>query len=35
MGSATLYQLAQRGKRVLGIEQFGIVHDMGSSHGVT
>ena len=35
MGSAALYQLAQRGKRVLGIEQFGIVHDKGSSHGVT
>ena len=35
MGSATLYQLAQRGKRALGIEQFGIAHDMGSSHGVT
>ena len=35
MGSATLYQLAQRGKRVLGIEQFGIAHDKGSSHGVT
>ena len=35
MGSATLYQLAKRGKRVLGIEQFGIAHDKGSSHGVT
>ncbi|MCY3638052.1 MAG: FAD-dependent oxidoreductase, partial [Chloroflexi bacterium] len=35
MGSATLYQLAQRGKRALGIEQFGIAHDQGSSHGVT
>lgn len=35
MGSATLYQLAQRGKRALGIEQFGIAHDKGSSHGVT
>ena len=35
MGSAALYQLARRGKRVLGIEQFGIAHDMGSSHGVT
>ena len=35
MGSATLHQLAQRGKRVLGIEQFGIAHDMGSSHGIT
>ena len=35
MGSAALYQLAQRGKRVLGIEQFEIAHDQGSSHGVT
>ena len=35
MGSAALYQLARRGKRALGIERFGIAHDMGSSHGVT
>ena len=35
MGSATLYELAKRGKRVLGIEQFGIAHELGSSHGVT
>ncbi len=35
MGSAALYQLSRRGKRVLGIERFGIAHDMGSSHGVT
>ena len=35
MGSATLFQLAQRGKRALGIEQFDIAHDMGSSHGIT
>ena len=35
MGSAALYQLAQRGKRVLGIEQFDIAHELGSSHGVT
>lgn len=35
MGSATLYQLALRGKRALGIEQFGIAHENGSSHGVT
>lgn len=33
MGSATLYHLAQRGKRVLGIEQFNSPHDQGSSHG--
>lgn len=35
MGSATCYQLARRGKRVLGIERFDIPHDMGSSHGYT
>ncbi len=33
MGSATCYELARRGKRVLGIEQFDIPHDLGSSHG--
>ena len=35
MGSATLYQLARRGLNVLGIEQFDIPHEMGSSHGLT
>lgn len=35
MGSATCYSLAQRGKRVLGIERFGIPNGMGSSHGYT
>jgi sarcosine oxidase len=35
MGSATAYQLARRGKRVLGLEQFSIPHTMGSSHGYT
>ncbi|HET6473086.1 MAG TPA: N-methyl-L-tryptophan oxidase [Pseudomonadales bacterium] len=35
MGSATLDQLARRGARVLGIEQFGIPHDLGSSGGDT
>jgi len=35
MGSAALCHLAQRGHRVLGIEQFGIPHEMGSSHGFT
>lgn len=35
MGSATIYQLARRGKRVLGLERFDIPHDLGSSHGVT
>jgi sarcosine oxidase len=33
MGSATLYHLARRGKRVLGIEQFSQGHQLGSSHG--
>lgn len=35
MGSATCYQLAKRGKRVLGLERFDIPHDLGSSHGYT
>src|SRR3954465_9649252 len=35
MGSATAYHLAKRGQRVLGIEQFGIPHELGSSHGLT
>lgn len=35
MGSATVYHLAKRGYNVLGIEQFGIPHEMGSSHGLT
>jgi sarcosine oxidase len=35
MGSATLYQLARRGKRVLGLERYDIPHAMGSSHGHT
>jgi sarcosine oxidase len=34
MGSATVYQLAKQGKKVLGLEQFDIPHDHGSSHGV-
>ena len=33
MGSATAYQLAARGQRVLGLERFGPAHDHGSSHG--
>ena len=33
MGSATCSQLARRGARVLGLEQFGIPHSLGSSHG--
>ncbi len=35
MGSAAAYYLARRGKRVLGLERFGIPHTMGSSHGHT
>jgi sarcosine oxidase len=35
MGSAALFELARRGRSVLGIEQFGLVHDRGSSHGQT
>ena len=35
MGSATLYTLAKRGLKVCGIEQFGVAHDRGSSHGET
>ena len=34
MGSATVYELAKRGKRVLGLERFDVPHEMGSSHGV-
>ena len=33
MGSAACYHLAARGHRVLGLEQFGIVHDQGSHFG--
>ncbi|MGJ7606942.1 N-methyl-L-tryptophan oxidase [Variovorax sp. LT1R20] len=33
LGAATLYQLSQRGARVLGIDQFAPPHDQGSSHG--
>lgn len=33
MGSAVSYQLASRGARVLGLEQFDIPHGKGSSHG--
>lgn len=33
MGSATCAQLARRGASVLGLEQFDLVHDRGSSHG--
>ena len=33
MGSAAAYQLAARGKRVLGLERFTPAHTQGSSHG--
>ncbi len=35
MGSATCWQLARRGQRVLGLERFDIPNAMGSSHGLT
>jgi hypothetical protein len=35
MGSAACFELARRGRRVLGLEQFSLVHDRGSSHGHT
>src|ERR1043166_4708544 len=35
MGSAALYHLARRGKRVLGIDQFSPPHARGSSHGAS
>src|SRR5258708_3976540 len=35
MGSAAAFELARRGLRVLGLEQFALVHDRGSSHGQT
>lgn len=35
MGSAACWQLARRGRRVLGIERFDIPHARGSSHGVS
>src|SRR6266545_4916943 len=35
VGSPTVYELAKRGRRVLGLERFDVPHEMGSSHGVT
>jgi sarcosine oxidase len=35
MGSAACFELARRGRRVLGVEQFPLVHNRGSSHGHT
>jgi sarcosine oxidase len=34
MGAAACWQLARRGKRVLGLERFAVPHTRGSSHGV-
>ena len=34
MGSAVVYHLARRKKKVLGLERFDIPHQLGSSHGV-
>lgn len=33
MGSAALYQLAQKGAQVLGIDQYTPPHNLGSTHG--
>lgn len=33
MGAAACYHLARRGLRVVGLEQFDLCHDRGSSHG--
>ena len=33
MGSSTCFELARRGVRVLGLEQFDILNTLGSSHG--
>jgi len=35
MGSATLFHLARRGLKVLGLERYDLVHEFGSSHGLT
>ena len=35
MGSAAVYELARRGQRVLGLEQFGVPHELGSSAAST
>jgi sarcosine oxidase len=35
MGAAAAAELARRGRRVLGLEQFTLVHERGSSHGHT
>lgn len=33
LGAATLWQLSQSGKKIIGIDQFSPPHEMGSSHG--
>lgn len=35
MGTAAAWQLGRRGVRVLGLEQFALGHELGSSHGQT
>ena len=35
MGSAAICELARRGQRVLGLEQFTVPHELGSSAGTT
>ena len=35
MGAAATYQLARRGAKVLGIDQFSPPHELGSTHGET
>ena len=35
MGSSALYELQSRGLKTLGLEQFTIPHERGSSHGLS
>ena len=35
IGLAAAYELARRGRRVLGLEQFTVPHELGSSAGST
>jgi sarcosine oxidase len=35
MGSAAVYQLARKGKKVLGLDQYAPPHTLGSTHGDT
>ncbi|HJP70561.1 MAG TPA: N-methyl-L-tryptophan oxidase [Candidatus Limnocylindria bacterium] len=35
MGSASAFHVARRGQRVLGLEQYDLLHELGSSHGLT